>query len=49
MNNTSKTDCKYCHSKNVIKYGTYKGIQRYYRKDCKHKFANYKIKKKSTN
>ncbi len=31
--------CKYCQSPNVIKYGSYKGIQRYYCKDCRRKFA----------
>ena len=31
--------CKYCQSGNVIKYGSYKGIQRYYCKACKRKFA----------
>ena len=32
--------CKYCQSLNIIKYGKYKGVQRYYCKDCKRKFAN---------
>ncbi|MFC1966351.1 IS6 family transposase [Chloroflexota bacterium] len=32
--------CKYCGSKNVIKYGHYRGIQRFYCKDCKRKFAD---------
>jgi transposase-like protein len=36
MNNTY---CKYCGSPNVIKYGKYKAVQRYYCKDCKRKFA----------
>jgi transposase-like protein len=31
--------CKYCQSENVIKYGKYKDVQRYYCKDCKRKFA----------
>jgi putative transposase len=31
--------CKYCQSPNVIKYGKYKAVQRYYCKDCKRKFA----------
>jgi transposase-like protein len=31
--------CKYCHSKHVIKYGSYKGIQRYYCRDCSRKFV----------
>lgn len=32
--------CKYCQSDNVIKYGKLKGVQRYFCKDCKRKFAN---------
>ena len=32
-------NCKYCGSPNVIKYGKYKAVQRYYCKDCKRKFA----------
>jgi transposase-like protein len=31
--------CKYCQSPNVIKYGKYKAVQRYFCKDCKRKFA----------
>jgi putative transposase len=30
--------CKNCHSENVVRFGTYKGVQRYYCKDCKRKF-----------
>ena len=30
--------CKNCGSEGVVKYGTYKGIQRYYCKACKRKF-----------
>ena len=30
--------CKLCNSDNVIKFGTYNNIQRYWCKDCKHKF-----------
>ncbi|MBL7126330.1 MAG: IS6 family transposase [Dehalococcoidales bacterium] len=30
--------CKLCQSDNVIKYGSYKGVQRYYCKDCHSKF-----------
>ena len=33
-------NCKHCESNNVIKWGTYKGVQRYYCKDCKRKFKN---------
>ncbi|MBM3142028.1 MAG: IS1/IS6 family transposase [Chloroflexi bacterium] len=37
-------NCKYCKSTNIVKFGTYtnddgKEIQRYYCKDCKHKFT----------
>jgi len=32
-------NCKYCQSSNVIKYGSFRGIQRYWCKDCKRKFA----------
>lgn len=32
--------CKYCQSKNVIKYGKYKDTQYYYCKDCRRKFSN---------
>jgi hypothetical protein len=32
--------CKYCGSEGVQKYGTYKGVQRYFCKVCKRKFKN---------
>ena len=32
-------NCKYCQSPNVIKYGKYKAVQRYFCKDCGRKFA----------
>ena len=32
--------CKNCGSHNVIRYGTYKGHQRFWCKDCKRKFAD---------
>ena len=32
-------NCKYCNSPNVIKFGTFHGIQRYWCKDCKRKFT----------
>jgi putative transposase len=32
--------CKYCQSPNVIKFGTFQGIQRYWCKDCKREFAD---------
>lgn len=31
--------CKYCNSSNVVKFGTFEGIQRYWCKDCKRKFT----------
>ena len=31
--------CKYCGSKNLWLYGTYKGTQRFYCRDCKRKHA----------
>lgn len=34
--------CKYCQSPNVIKFGTFNGVQRYWCKDCKRKFADNK-------
>jgi len=33
-------NCKYCRSPNVIKFGTFNGVQRYWCKDCKRKFAD---------
>jgi len=32
--------CKYCNSENIIKYGKFRGIQRYFCNDCKRKFAD---------
>jgi len=32
--------CKYCNSSSVVKFGTYKGVQRYYCKVCKRKFTD---------
>lgn len=32
--------CKYCNSANIIKYGKFRGIQRYFCNDCKRKFAD---------
>jgi len=34
--------CKYCSSANIVKYGKFEGIQRYWCKDCKRKFADNK-------
>jgi len=40
--------CKYCGSTDVVKFGTYKGVQRWWCKDCKRKFVDadtlYKMK-----
>lgn len=33
--------CKFCGSKNIIKYGHFKSSQRYWCKDCRRKFASY--------
>jgi transposase-like protein len=30
--------CRYCGSNAVVKFGSYKGVQRYWRKVCKRKF-----------
>ena len=38
QNQSNNPTCKYCQSDNVIKYGTYKGVQLYYCKDCHSKF-----------
>jgi putative transposase len=40
--------CKYCGSPNVIKFGTFNGIQRYWCKDCKRKFVADKLPKMKT-
>ena len=32
--------CKYCGSLNVVKFGIFNGVQRYWCKDCKRKFAD---------
>lgn len=32
--------CKFCYSRNVIKYGTRKNVQRFWCKDCRRKFVN---------
>ena len=34
----TKITCKNCGSEGVVKFGTYKGVQRYYCKACKRKF-----------
>jgi len=38
-NSITITRCKYCNSPNIVKFGIYKGIQRYFCKDCKRKFV----------
>lgn len=35
---TKKITCKYCGSGGVLKFGTYKGVQRYWCKVCKREF-----------
>jgi len=37
---TKELKCKYCGSPNIIKFGTFQAIQRYWCKDCKRKFAD---------
>ena len=32
--------CKYCTSNNIVKYGTFQGMQRYFCKNCHRKFAD---------
>ena len=32
--------CKYCNSTDIIKYGTFQGMQRYFCKNCRRKFAD---------
>jgi transposase-like protein len=32
--------CKLCGSQNIIRFGHYRGIQRWWCKDCRHKFAD---------
>ena len=32
--------CKFCDSHNVVRYGTYRGVQRWWCKTCKRKFAD---------
>jgi transposase-like protein len=37
---TEKIHCKCCGSENIVGYGSYHGIPRFWCKDCKHKFAD---------
>lgn len=39
---TENTRCKYCGSQHTIRYGSFRGIQRYWCKDCQRKFADNK-------
>ena len=32
--------CKYCGSRQIVRYGHYRGIQRWWCKDCKRKFVH---------
>ena len=32
--------CKYCNSTNIVRYGTFQGMQRYFCKNCQRKFAD---------
>ena len=36
---TTKVQCKYCNSEDVIRYGSFKNIQRWWCKACQRKFA----------
>ena len=40
--------CKYCGAANVIKFGTFNGIQRYWCKDCRRKFVAGTLPKMKT-
>ena len=37
---TEVVNCPHCQSEAVVKFGTYKGVQRYYCKACKRKFKH---------
>jgi len=39
MVSINQSNCKYCHDARVIKYGTYKGVQRYFCKNCNRKYV----------
>jgi transposase-like protein len=32
--------CKFCDSPHLVKFGKFRGVQRYFCKDCKRKFAD---------
>jgi len=38
MNEIREIKCKYCDSRNVVRFGTYKGTQQYFCKSCNRKF-----------
>ena len=38
QNDRVNLTCKHCGAAGVLKYGTYKGVQRYWCKVCKRKF-----------
>ena len=38
--NAQSIECKFCHSQAVVKYGTFEGMQRYFCKSCRRKFAD---------
>ena len=40
IHKSSISCCKYCNSTNIVKYGTFQGMQRYFCKDCRRKFAD---------
>ncbi len=40
--NSDTAICKYCDSHNVVKFGTFESVQRWWCKDCKRKFADNK-------
>ena len=37
---TIPEQCKYCGSRQIVRYGHYRGIQRWWCKDCKRKFVH---------
>lgn len=39
---TETVTCKFCGGGAIVKYGSYKGVQRYWCKVCQRKFANNK-------
>ena len=43
---SSEVACKHCQSQNVMKYGTVKGVQRYWCKDCERTFVNNGLSQK---